>query len=113
MLLDHGVEAGELFLVAVCVDGGLFDHRLERRIPLRCHRQRIATPVSPVRGADNKNGSVDEFAGLRREVERLRADGVKVLVAPVDQPWGERLAYVEDPEGNTVMLTAAIGGGES
>lgn len=41
-------------------------------------------------------------------VARLRAEGVGTLVAPVDQPWGERLAYVQDPEGNTIMLTAEI-----
>jgi lactoylglutathione lyase len=41
-------------------------------------------------------------------VARLRAGGHAALVGPVDQPWGERLAYVRDPEGNTVMLTAAI-----
>ena len=37
---------------------------------------------------------------------RLETAGGTPLVAPVDQPWGERLAYVRDPEGNTVMLTA-------
>jgi lactoylglutathione lyase len=37
---------------------------------------------------------------------RLETAGGAMLVAPVDQPWGERLAYVRDPEGNTVMLTA-------
>lgn len=39
-------------------------------------------------------------------VERLTQDGIELLIAPVDQPWGERLAYVLDPEANTVMLTA-------
>ena len=39
-------------------------------------------------------------------VTALRAAGVPVLLDPVDQPWGERLAYVEDPEGNPVMLYA-------
>ena len=39
-------------------------------------------------------------------VARLEREQVEVLVAPADQPWGERLAYVRDPEGNTVMLTA-------
>lgn len=29
-----------------------------------------------------------------------------VVMAPVDQPWGERAAYVEDPDGNLVMLVA-------
>jgi len=41
-------------------------------------------------------------------VARARPEGIEVLVAPVDQPWGERLAYVRDPEGNTIMLTAEI-----
>ena len=41
-------------------------------------------------------------------VTRLEREGVPLLVAPVDQPWGERLAYVQDPEGNTVMLCAGI-----
>jgi lactoylglutathione lyase len=29
-----------------------------------------------------------------------------VVVEPVDQPWGERIAYLEDPDGNLVMLAA-------
>ena len=39
-------------------------------------------------------------------VTALRDAGVPVLLDPADQPWGERLAYVEDPEGNPVMLYA-------
>jgi lactoylglutathione lyase len=39
-------------------------------------------------------------------VAALRALGSKVLLEPVDQPWGERAAYVEDPDGNLVMLVA-------
>ena len=42
-------------------------------------------------------------------IEHLRASGVRVLIEPVDQPWGERLAYVEDPDGNAVMVTAPLG----
>ena len=29
-----------------------------------------------------------------------------VIMPPIDQPWGERAAYVEDPDGNLVMLVA-------
>ena len=39
-------------------------------------------------------------------VAAARANGVPVLLDPVDQPWGERIAFVEDPDGNLVMLTA-------
>jgi lactoylglutathione lyase len=39
----------------------------------------------------------------------LRAAGVPVLAEPADQPWGERMAYVEDPDGNPVMICAERG----
>jgi lactoylglutathione lyase len=42
-------------------------------------------------------------------VGELRGAGAPVLVEPADQPWGERLAYVQDPEGNPVMLYAEAG----
>jgi len=35
-------------------------------------------------------------------VEMLRARGIRVLREPADMPWGERVAYVTDPEGNPV-----------
>lgn len=41
-------------------------------------------------------------------VEELRTAGVPVLAEPADQPWGERMAYVEDPEGTPVMLCAGL-----
>ena len=41
-------------------------------------------------------------------VQALRAAGVPVLAEPADQPWGDRMAYVEDPEGNPVMLCAEL-----
>lgn len=39
----------------------------------------------------------------------LTADGAPVLVEPADQPWGERTAFVSDPDGNIVMLVMPIG----
>jgi lactoylglutathione lyase len=39
-------------------------------------------------------------------VERLRAQGVAVLAEPADQPWGERMAEVADPDGNRVIVAA-------
>ncbi|WP_309887427.1 VOC family protein [Archangium sp.] len=38
-------------------------------------------------------------------IDRMRASGVPILLEPTDQPWGERVAYVSDPDGNLVMLT--------
>ena len=39
-------------------------------------------------------------------VERVRAAGLRVTEEPVDQPWGERVAHVEDPDGNHVIIGA-------
>lgn len=39
-------------------------------------------------------------------VERLRAGGVTVTEEPADQPWGERVARVLDPDGNEVIIGA-------
>ena len=39
-------------------------------------------------------------------VERLRATGAVIAEEPADQPWGERVARVEDPDGNEVVIGA-------
>lgn len=44
--------------------------------------------------------NVDEAVDLLKKV------GAPVVMAPQDMPWGERSAYVEDPDGNLVMLAA-------
>jgi lactoylglutathione lyase len=38
--------------------------------------------------------------------EAARAAGTPVVLEPADQPWGERIAYVADPDENLVMLVA-------
>ena len=44
---------------------------------------------------------------LEETVEALRSRGAPVIQEPTDQPWGERTAYVADPEGNPVSLALA------
>lgn len=39
-------------------------------------------------------------------VDRLRGGGVQVILEPADQPWGERMAMVADPDGNRVIIAA-------
>lgn len=41
-------------------------------------------------------------------VKALAETGAAVVMRPADQPWGERAAYVEDPDGNLVMLVAPL-----
>ena len=43
-------------------------------------------------------------------VERLRAGGATIVEEPADQPWGERLARVLDPDGNVVLIGQATRG---
>ncbi len=39
-------------------------------------------------------------------VAALRDAGVTVLREPEDMPWGERIGYLADPDGNPVALAA-------
>ena len=39
---------------------------------------------------------------------RLRALGVTQLTAPRAMPWGEKLAFFEDPDGNLIHVTAVL-----
>jgi lactoylglutathione lyase len=34
----------------------------------------------------------------------MRGAGVAILEEPVDQPWGERVARVTDPDGDHVIV---------
>ena len=40
-------------------------------------------------------------------VERMRDASVTILREPEDMPWGERVAFVADPDGNPVTLAEA------
>jgi lactoylglutathione lyase len=44
---------------------------------------------------------VDDCDGY---VARVRSAGFRVAEEPADQPWGERVARVVDPDGNEVIL---------
>jgi lactoylglutathione lyase len=44
---------------------------------------------------------------LDREMAELRGAGVTVLRESEQMPWGERVAYVADPDGNPVALADA------
>lgn len=62
-------------------------------------------PVEPGAGGFELCLYVDEVDEAVVDLERR---GHPVLVAPADQPWGERMAYVADPDGNPVMICAVL-----
>ena len=39
-------------------------------------------------------------------LDRLRSAGVRIVEEPADQPWGERVARVLDPDGTEVIIGA-------
>jgi lactoylglutathione lyase len=39
--------------------------------------------------------------------EKLRKLGGREVSPPADQPWGERVAYFEDPDGHRLHVTAS------
>jgi lactoylglutathione lyase len=43
-------------------------------------------------------------------LDRLRDSGVHVVQEPAEQPWGERMAIVVDPDGNRVIVAARVVG---
>jgi lactoylglutathione lyase len=45
-------------------------------------------------------------ADVDATVAALREAGSSIFAEPADMLWGERLAYVADPEGNIVALAA-------
>ncbi|EWG09486.1 VOC family protein [Cytobacillus firmus] len=42
-------------------------------------------------------------------VEKLKDAGVPVLLEPVEKPWGQKVAYVEDPDGHYIEICSPIG----
>jgi uncharacterized glyoxalase superfamily protein PhnB len=56
-------------------------------------------------GADGQRFALWVYAdSCDAAVERLRAAGITVIEEPADQPWGERIARVLDPDGNEVII---------
>lgn len=39
---------------------------------------------------------------------RMLAAGARQLVPPETKPWGERLTYFEDPDGNPIHITMVV-----
>lgn len=48
---------------------------------------------------------VDSVDGL---LELVESAGGRILGPPNDMPWGQRVAHVQDPDGNAVNLTQPV-----
>ncbi|MCE0767875.1 VOC family protein [Pseudonocardia kujensis] len=45
---------------------------------------------------------------VRARLGRVEALGGTVLGPPNDMPWGQRVAHIQDPDGNAVNLTQSV-----
>ncbi|GAA0215360.1 VOC family protein [Saccharothrix mutabilis subsp. mutabilis] len=80
-------DGSRLGLGQVASDGLGVHGRLQR--PTSGHRFELCVYH------DDVDAVVAELAGL----------GHPVLLEPSDTPWGERVAFIADPDGNPVMIT--------
>ena len=72
------------------------------------HERSLADLLGRTRGDGPRFEVFVYVPDVDEAVERLRAS-VTVLREAEDMPWGERLAYVADPDGNPVALAATSG----
>lgn len=50
-----------------------------------------------------------KVADVDAAFDQLRLAGATPVVPPTDRPWGQRTAYVADPDGNLVELAQDLG----
>lgn len=63
---------------------------------------------SPVAGSPPRFELCIYADDVDRAAEDFARAGVGLLLPPTDQPWGERLLYVEDPDGNPIQVTMRL-----
>ena len=75
----------------------------------------FADPFPILLGDGPHAGNRVELCGYADDVDmavaKLRAAGTTVLFAPADRPWGERSAYVTDPQGTPLLIVAPLPAG--
>ena len=64
--------------------------------------------AAPQRILLNVNVGDLDVGGVEGLLEHVEVLGGRVLGPPNDMPWGQRVAHILDPDGNTVNLTEPI-----
>ncbi|WP_114569963.1 VOC family protein [Exiguobacterium flavidum] len=62
-------------------------------------------PEGPARQTLELGFVTDQVDGT---YDRLIEDGVESVLAPTDKPWGQRVAYVLDPDGHLIELCSPM-----
>jgi lactoylglutathione lyase len=53
-------------------------------------------------------GFVVEKADVDRVYQRAMGQGVTPVLPPADQPWGQRVSYVRDPDGHLLEICSPV-----
>lgn len=48
--------------------------------------------------------SVENYAEVDKEYERVMSMGARSVLAPTTEPWGQRTCFIADPEGNQIEI---------
>jgi lactoylglutathione lyase len=95
---------------------GLLDGRVEYRFPPDGDHEFVGLAIGDSElGLARDAGAASESSPQRFSlwvyaescddaIDRLRDGGVTVTEEPADQPWGERVGRVLDPDGNEVII---------
>jgi lactoylglutathione lyase len=62
------------------------------------------TPPAPMEGTLSRSKLYLSVADLDEAVTRVRRAGAPLLSGPAPRDWGDRVAYLADPDGNVVAL---------
>ncbi len=65
-----------------------------------------ASPAKPINETMNIGFDLPTFRELDAAYERLVNAGATPVTPPATAPWGHRIAYLADPEGNILALNA-------
>ena len=80
---------------------GLF----ERAVMADTIGRAILGPPDPTRAGFELGFHVDS---VDQAIAFLRAGGAEIVTEPMDREWGQRTAYVADPDGNLIELVETI-----
>jgi catechol 2,3-dioxygenase-like lactoylglutathione lyase family enzyme len=77
----------------------------------RLSNDKLITPLTYPTGINGTAGIscwVEKPSDVDREYERLLAAGATPVYPPTTEPYGLRVCYIADPEGNVIEICAGI-----
>ena len=66
---------------------------------------------APIRESDPDEAAPGFTVSFRSDWERAVGAGASALAAPEEQPWGQTVGYVRDPDGVLVEIASPLPGG--